>query len=119
MQISIAVRHGHLSEASQEKLKQKVEKLGRFFDRLMAIEVVVDLKDEDNPEVEIIVSAEHKHDFMSQANADKLFSAVDSAVQKLEQQLKKYKEKLQQRNRNSDSRRQEVLPDELPAPTEE
>ena len=113
MQVSIAVRHGHLSEASQDKLKEKVERVGRYFDRLMAIEVVVDLKNEQAPEVEIRVSAEHKHDFVARDKGDKLFPAVDSAVQKIEQQLRKYKEKVQKRHRNPDQRRQEI-PDELP-----
>jgi putative sigma-54 modulation protein len=108
VQISIAVRHGHLSEAAQDKLKEKVARVGRYFDRLMAIEVVVDLKDEHVPEVEIMVSAEHKHDFVARDKGDKLFSAVDSAVQKIEQQLRKYKEKVQKRHRSPDQRRQEL-----------
>ncbi|MCG8451387.1 MAG: ribosome-associated translation inhibitor RaiA [Pirellulales bacterium] len=115
MQISIAVRHGHLSEASQDKLKEKLEKIGRYFDRLMAIEVVVELKDEHAPEVEIRVSAEHKHDFVARDTADKLFSAVDSTVQKIEQQLRKYKEKLQKRHRNPEQRRQDIPTESLPA----
>ena len=111
MQVSLAVRHGHLSEASQTKLREKVEKISRFFDRLMAIEVVVDLKDEHAPEVEIMVSAEHKHDFIAQDSAEKLFSAVDSTVQKIEQQLKKYKEKVQKKHRQFDQRRSPDLPE--------
>ena len=111
MQVSIAVRHGHLSEASQEKLKEKVEKIGRYFDRLMSIEVVVELKNEHIPEVEIMVSAEHKHDFVAHDKADKLFAAVDSAVQKIEQQLRKYKEKLQKRHRKAEQRRQDHAED--------
>ena len=113
MQISVAIRHGHLGEQSQDKLKEKVEKLGRFFDRLMAIEVVVELKDENAPEVEIMVSAEHKHDFVARTTSDKLFPAVDSAVQKIEQQLRKYKDKVQKRHRNPDQRRQDVAPDDV------
>ena len=119
MQVSIAVRHGHLSEAAQEKLKEKVGKIGRYFDRLMAIEVVVDLKDEHVPEVEIMVSAEHKHDFVAHDKGDKLFSAVDSAVQKIEQQLRKYKEKVQKRHRNPDQRRQELITEVTEEVTEE
>jgi len=114
MQINIAIRHGHLSEASQEKLRKKVEKVGRYFDRLMAIEVVLELKNEQAPEVEIIVSAEHKHDFVAHGTADKLFPAVDLAVQKIEQQLRKYKDRVQKRHRSSD-RNPEISQPELPA----
>ncbi len=110
MQISLAVRHGHLSETSQEKLREKVGKINRFSDRLMAIEVVVDLKDEHAPEVEIMVSAARKHDFIAQATADKLFSAVDSAMQKIEQQMKRHKEKVQKKHRGTDQRRSSIPP---------
>jgi putative sigma-54 modulation protein len=99
VQISISVRHGHLSEASQEKLKAKVEKVARIFDRVMSIELVVDLNDEQSPQVTINCSAEHKHDFVAHANADTLLNAFDSAAGKLEQQLRKYKEKVQERHR--------------------
>ena len=93
MQISISVRHGQLAESTQNKLKSKAEKLSRFFDRLMAIELVVDLQEEQHPIVEIMVSAEHKHDFVATGKSENLISATDSAVQKIEQQLRKYKEK--------------------------
>jgi putative sigma-54 modulation protein len=100
VQIEITTRHGHLSEASQEKISAKAEKLLRIFDRLMAIELVVDLTDEARPEVEIKVSAEHKHDFVARDQSDNLMGSVDTAVHKLEQQLRKYKEKVQDRHRN-------------------
>jgi putative sigma-54 modulation protein len=108
VQISVSVRHGHLSEASQEKLKAKAEKFGRIFERIMSIELVVDLSDEQSPQVGINVSAEHKHDFVAHANADSLLSAFDSAAGKIEQQLRKYKEKVQERNRGTNARHVEV-----------
>ena len=108
MQISVSVRHGHLSEASQEKLKAKAEKFGRIFERIMSIELVLDLSDEQSPQVGINVSAEHKHDFVAHANADSLLSAFDSAAGKIEQQLRKYKEKVQERNRGTNARHVEV-----------
>lgn len=104
MQISVSVRHGHLSEGSQEKLKAKAEKFGRIFERIMAIELVVDLSDEQSPQVGINVSAEHKHDFVAHAQGDSLLSAFDSAQAKIEQQLRKYKEKVQERHRGSSGR---------------
>lgn len=108
MQTKISMRHGHLSDATQEKLSAKVEKLSRIFDRLTSISVTVDLEHEERPEVSLEVSAEHKHDFVAAATADNLWAAVESAVHKVEQQLRKYKEKIQERHRNPDARRQEV-----------
>ncbi len=119
MQINVTTRHGHLNESTQERLVSKVEKLIRFFERLTAIEVVVDLKDSSKPRVDINVSAEHKHDFVAHDEADNLLSAVESAVHKMEQQLRRYKEKVQTRGRAPGAKRQEALPEESSETTEE
>lgn len=104
LQVSISARHGHLSEASQEKIRTKVEKLARIFDRLTAIEIRVDLEHEATPLVDLRVSAEHKHDFAATDQSDNLMASVDSVVHKLEQQLRKYKEKIQHRGRTPSHR---------------
>ena len=100
MQLSITTRHGHLSESTQAKLRTKAEKLHRIFDRLSAIELIVDLGDDQETRVDIKVSAEHKHDFVAHGTADNLLGAVDQAVHKTEQQLRKYKERVQERHRS-------------------
>jgi putative sigma-54 modulation protein len=108
VQTQISTRHGQLSEASQQKIAGKVEKLLRIFDRLTAIEVVVDLEDETNPRVDLKVSAEHKHDFVAHDQSESLMGSVDEAVHKVEQQLRKYKEKVQERHRSPEARRHEA-----------
>ncbi len=108
MQVSISVRHGQLAESTQEKLKGKAEKLSRHFDRLTAIEIVVDMQNEQEPAVEILVSAEHKHDFVASDKSGNLISATDAAVQKIEHQLRKYKDKVQQKHRNSHRNSQQL-----------
>jgi len=99
VQISISVRHGHLSESSQDKIRGKLEKLSRLFDRLTAISVTVDVEDESSPLVDLQVSAEHKHDFKASDRAPTLMAALDSCLHKMEQQIRKYKEKIQDHHR--------------------
>jgi putative sigma-54 modulation protein len=118
VQIKISTRHGHLSDASQQKIEAKVEKLSRIFDRLTSIDVTVDLEHEERPSVSLEVSAEHKHDFVSTVSAENLWAALEGASHKVEQQLRKYKEKIQERHRSPDGRRQEV-PVETEAETAE
>jgi ribosome hibernation promoting factor len=113
VQIQISTRHGQLSDASQKKIAAKAEKLLRIFDRLTAIEVIVDLTDEETPRVDLKVSAEHKHDFVAHDQSDNLMGSVDAVVHRLEQQLRKYKEKVQERHRNNDPRRREAIKPEL------
>ena len=108
MQVRISTRHGRLSDASREKINEKVEKLSRFFDRLTSIEVTVDLEHEQTPTVDLNVSAEHKHDFVATDCSNNLMGSVDAVIRRMEQQLRKYKEKIQDHHRNSGQRAEEI-----------
>lgn len=109
MQINISARHGHLSDATRAKISAKVERLARLFERLTAIEVTVDLEHAELPVVDIKVSAEHKHDFVADERADGLMAALDATIHKVEQQLRKYKEKVVERHRNTTAKEQGLL----------
>lgn len=93
MQIEISTRHGHLSNATRDRITTKVEKLPRLFDRVTAIHVTVDLEKEASPGVEIRVSAERTEDFVATEQADSLWESVDLALHKLEQQIRRHKGK--------------------------
>lgn len=98
MQIKLSVRHGQLSEEKQNYIRRKAEKLLHFFDRLTMIEILVDLKKEE-PLVECIVQAEHKHDFVASERNLEVLAAADVVLDKIEAQIRKYKEKIQDRRR--------------------
>lgn len=112
MQIKISTRHGHLNEESQKFIEQKAQKLLRFFERLTSIEVTVDLENTTKI-VEFVVSAEHKHDFVARESHTDVRAAVDLVLDKLEKQLRKYKEKVQ------DHRRTPAMGETRPAPPED
>ena len=101
MQVKISVRHGHLSEATQAIIREKALKLTNVFDRLTMIEVTVDLQKngEDKALVEFLVQAEHKHDFVAHETHQDVLAAVDLALHKIQGQLRRYKEKIQDRRR--------------------
>jgi len=100
VQVKISARHGQLSDAAHKVIEEKAGKLLHYFERLTMIEVTVDLGDGLNKAVEILVSAEHKHDFVARESAPELQAAVDLAVHKLERQLTRYKEKIQDHRRD-------------------
>ena len=118
MQISISARHGHLSESTQEKITAKLEKLPKYFERLTAVEMTVNLERREAPLVDLRVSAEHKHDFVATEQAAELMAAVDCAVHKVEQQLRKYKERVQDHHRSPGLRQQGGIDEHGPPPTE-
>ena len=114
MQIKISARHGHLGEATQQFIRDKAAKLLRYFERLTSIEVTVDLKDELSKQVEFLVKAEHKHDFVAHETHNDVLAAVDLVIDKLERQISRYKEKIQ------DHRRRQSMGEAggIPAPEE-
>jgi len=111
VQINLSTRHGSVSDATRQKITEKVEKLTRYFDRLLAIDVTIDLERRDQPLVDLKVSAEHKHDFVAEAQAEDLMASLDIVVNKVEQQLRKYKQRIQDRHRGGVERENELLSD--------
>jgi putative sigma-54 modulation protein len=122
--VKISVRHGHLSDTVLNIIRDKAERLLHYFERLTLIEVTVDLKDRgdgrpledrkiDEDEragagerallhrcrVEFVVQAEHKHDFVAHTCHPDVIAAVDLTLDKLEGQLRRYKEKIQDHRR--------------------
>jgi len=98
VQIKISARHGHLENGIQQFIHDKAQKLNHLFQRLTMIEVTVDLQDEEKV-VEFVVSAEHKHDFVASERNKDVLAAVDLVMAKLEGQLRRYKEKIQDHRR--------------------
>jgi putative sigma-54 modulation protein len=108
VQIKISARHGHLSDETQIKIKEKLEKLPRFFERLTTIDLTVDLEHREAPNVDLRVSAEHKHDFVAECRSMELMASIDDVVEKMEHQLRKYKTKVQDRHRGPGHRQVET-----------
>ena len=72
----------------------KAGKLPKFFDRTTGIQILADLEHVDNPKVEIIVSAEESNDLFASDTGNNVIVALDSAISKMETQLKKQKAKM-------------------------
>jgi putative sigma-54 modulation protein len=101
VQINITARHGHLSPATQERITEKVEPIRKFFDRVTATNVLVDLEHRDSPTVELLVTAEHHEEFVARAEADTVMAGLDAVIDKMEQQLRKHKERLKEHKATS------------------
>ncbi len=104
MQVNISTRHGHIGAQTQAKINEKVMKLTRFYDRLSHCEITIDLENEERPSLEINITAEKAGPFVASESGEQLMGIVDSVVHKLEQQLRKHKEKIGDRNRGNGKR---------------
>lgn len=99
MQIAITCRHGNVREDLREYINEKSQKLLTYFERVTAIEVTVDFN-KDHVKVEIQVDAEHKHDFVAHDVGGEVQATFDVVLHKMEQQIRKYKGKIQDHSRN-------------------
>jgi len=93
VEVTISTRHGSIAEATQDKIRSKVEKLQRFYDRLTSIDVTVNLEKADVPKIDVRLLPEQKNEMIASFESDDLFGALDQCIHKLEQQLRKLKDK--------------------------
>jgi len=100
VQVVISARHGHISEEHQQQIREKAEKLLHFFERLISIQVIVDLATPEQNKVEILAEAEHRHEFVGHDQGEDLLVAVGHAIDKVKQQLKHHKERIQDHRRD-------------------
>ena len=99
MQVQITCKHGQLNADQQDYITRKAEKLLTYFERVTAIGVTVSF-DNGHVRVEILVDAEHKHNFVANDLGDDVIPTFDQALHKMEHQIKKYKEKIQDHRRD-------------------
>lgn len=98
MHVNIACKRVTITSGEQDYIKRKSEKLLTYFERVTAINVTL-THDKDRIKVEIQVDAEHKHDFVASDEGELVTATFDLAYQKMEQQIKKYKERIQDHRR--------------------
>jgi putative sigma-54 modulation protein len=103
VQVAITCKHGQLSPNQQEYMSRKSEKLLTYFERVTAINVTVTFE-RVRVRTEILVDAEHKHNFVANEVGDELIPTFDVTLHKMEQQIRKYKEKIQDHRRAAPER---------------
>lgn len=93
MQINFTGHRVEVTSALKNFTQEKFTKLERHFDKITAINVVFDVeKLRHIAESTILVSKGELH---ASAESDDMYAAIDSLVDKLDRQLIKHKEKIQ------------------------
>ena len=93
MLFTITGKHIEITDAIREHAQEKVEKLPRYFNSISQIEVLVEGNEGGNHFVEVLVHAEHNDLLIAKETGSDVYACIDTAVHKLERQLKKVKEK--------------------------
>jgi putative sigma-54 modulation protein len=97
MQVVVTGRHMSVTSAMKSYAEEKVQRLSRFFNRVSEIRVVLDFEG-SKPMVEGIVDVEHADDFVARETATDMYAAIDLMTDKLEMQLRRHKERLNERH---------------------
>lgn len=107
MQISITGHHMDVTRSLKDYIENKFSKLERHFDNMTKIHVILTIeKERQKAEAQIhisggVVYADMEHDDM--------YAAIDRLVDKLDRQLKKHKEKLNNHHRGDPGQKNKEL----------
>ena len=96
MRITVSGRHAELEDSVRRYASDKAEKLNRFYDRLLSVDVVFDHQ-AGRYSVEMIARADHHVNFVAKYEDADPYKSVDFVSKELESQLRRHKEKFRNR----------------------
>jgi putative sigma-54 modulation protein len=96
MQIKVSGRHAELEDSVRSYASEKAEKLSRFYDRLLSVDVVFDHQ-AGRYSVEMIARADHHMNFVAKHEDPDPYKSVDFVAKEVEGQLRRHKEKFRNR----------------------
>lgn len=107
MQINYTGLNFDLTPALREFTSGKFEKLERHFDKITSAHVVFDV---DKKMRQIVEATLHvaKGELHASSEAEDMYAAIDGLIDKLDRQLIKHKEKLQNHRDNHEIRDEEL-----------
>ncbi|MBD3344326.1 MAG: ribosome-associated translation inhibitor RaiA [Chitinivibrionales bacterium] len=92
MEVQVTYRHSKASEGMKESIKNDIEKLEKFHEKITSCRVIID-EESITKKVEIVVNVQN-HTITGVGKAENLGKAFDQALSKTERQLKKINEKI-------------------------
>ena len=96
MQLSISGHHVDVTDALKSYVEEKLKKLERHYDHITNTHVILTVeKLEQRAEATVHMSGA---EVFADANCDDMYAAVDKLTDKLDRQILKHKEKVQDRH---------------------
>lgn len=93
MQVATTFRHMEQSEALKSYAEEKLERVAKYIDEPVSAQVFFAVEKKIRHIVEIVITAKGISTKASEATGD-MYAAVDAVIDKIERQLKRYKEKI-------------------------
>ena len=91
MPIEVTVRHMEASQQVQNYARRKADELAEDFPRVEHVHIILDVE-KRNHLVEVIVQGKNRIRAEAKEAAENLAAAIDSAVEKVEKQLRRYRD---------------------------
>ncbi len=86
-------KHLEITEAIENYVRSKCERLTRYFDKVQSITCVIE-KEHKEFHVEFIVDVEHHEDFIANYRDADLYAAIDLAVDREARQITEHKSRI-------------------------
>jgi putative sigma-54 modulation protein len=93
LSFKITGRHIDITEAIRRYAEEKTSKLPKYYNSINQVEVIIDGKPSGKTSVEMIARGEHSKIFVVTEISEDIYRCIDTAVHKLERQLRRKKGK--------------------------
>lgn len=93
VKVSVTFRHTQPTSALKRYAEEKVQKIGKYFYRSLEAHVVLAVDSKDRHLAEVTLQARRLTIHGREETTD-LYSAIDLVMDKIEQQVRKYKSKM-------------------------
>lgn len=101
MQTTMTFRHMEQSDALKAYAEEKLERVVKYIDGPINAQVYFAVEKKIRHIVEIVITAKGVSTKASEATSD-MYAAIDAVIDKIERQLKRYKEKIKAHKPNGD-----------------
>ncbi|MEK7858499.1 MAG: ribosome-associated translation inhibitor RaiA [Elusimicrobiota bacterium] len=113
MEIQLTAKHLKITEPIRNYVRQKMEKAQKYFDHIIWGQAFVHI-DKRAHNAELVIHAPGQT-FRALATAADLYSAIDLASDKIDGQLKRYKERLKSRHKTHKGKEEVISAEEAAA----
>ncbi|PNK60400.1 ribosome hibernation-promoting factor, HPF/YfiA family [Psychrobacter sp. FDAARGOS_221] len=112
MNISISGHHITVTDAMKDMVMDKLSKVERHFDQIQSLKVILSLDSsgKKNNKAEAIMRVAGQEMFV-QSNDDDMYKAIHEMADKLDRQIRKYKTRMDRKNRGTKRRVPNFVPD--------
>lgn len=107
MQVTTTFRHMEQSDALKSYAEEKLERVAKYIDEPVSVQVYFAVEKKIRHIVEIVISAKGISTKASESTHD-MYAAIDAVIDKIERQLKRYKEKIKAHKPNGEERGRQI-----------